>query len=581
MKTEKIQGQKSRFEWILLTVTLLVALTGFAAVAGATYSLPAGRSVTWQGNVGVLNDIPARTTVYTTLSPSGGNDTSAIQAAITNCPAGQVVKLAVGTFTVSSPIKVKSGITLRGAGMGVTTLKGAAGMSGNYFIGYDGYSVGTSVNVSAGLAKGSTTITTATAHGWSVGDIILIDQVNNASDDPPVTNTGTKTATWTGRASGTRSLGQMSKVVATPTSTTATLEIPLYWNYDASLTPQATKINGITKDAGIEDLTVDNSFSGNSGQAGSGGTIKLAGASNSWILRVEGIGSWESMVKLRAAYRNTIRSCKFHEGVPALPTNGTQYATSRAYGIYLNPYASANLIENNQMYHLTIGALLSGAISGNVIAYNRVTELYLADTSFEAYTFTFHGAHPLMNLLEGNYTDSRLAADDVWGSSSHNTYFRNRHALAPNKTGGTWNFDIQYHAQYYNIIGNVIGTPGVEKSYELNNVVLSGQKSIYRFGYNGDGDGSASGNDQQVYSTLLRHGNWDSVTNGVVWNGSDDRVLPPSFYLSGKPSWWGSVQWPAIGPDVSPMYPAAGTAGSGTPWDSKTFLSPPSGLKVM
>jgi hypothetical protein len=29
------------------------------------------------------------------------------------------------------------------------------------------------------------------------------------------------------------------------------------------------------------------------------------------------------------------------------------------------------------------------------------------------------------------------------------------------------------------------------------------------------------------------------------------QVLPSSFYLAGKPSWWGSVPWPAIGPDVT------------------------------
>lgn len=30
-----------------------------------------------------------------------------------------------------------------------------------------------------------------------------------------------------------------------------------------------------------------------------------------------------------------------------------------------------------------------------------------------------------------------------------------------------------------------------------------------------------------------------------------DHVLPNSLYLSSKPSWWGSVAWPPIGPDVT------------------------------
>ena len=28
------------------------------------------------------------------------------------------------------------------------------------------------------------------------------------------------------------------------------------------------------------------------------------------------------------------------------------------------------------------------------------------------------------------------------------------------------------------------------------------------------------------------------------------QILPPSFYLLGKPAWWGSSAFPAIGPDV-------------------------------
>jgi hypothetical protein len=61
--------------------------------------------------------------------------------------------------------------------------------------------------------------------------------------------------------------------------------------------------------------------------------------------------------------------------------------------------------------------------------------------------------------------------------------------------------------------------------------------------------------DPNVKATLLRHGNWDSVTNGVVWDPAiSNHTLPASLYLSGKPSWWGSsLPWPPIGPDVSPL----------------------------
>lgn len=583
MKTKEILGHKIKFKQGLLTFALLATLTGFTSIAGATYTLPADRSVTWQGNVGVKGDIPVRTTIYTTLSPSGGDDTAAIKTAITNCPAGQVVKLSAGSFLISSPINVKSGITLRGSGNGVTTIKGAIGMSGAYVIGFNSSNVyeGTSYTISAGLTKGSTSISTLSPHGWSPGDIIRIDQLNNPTADPPVNSTGYNgTCTWCGRSSGTRSLGQFVKIVNVPTSTTATLEIPLYWNYDASLTPQGVKINGITSNAGMEDLTIDNNLSASANQANDGATIAMYGASNCWLNNVEGIGSWVQMIRMLRTYRNTIIKCKFHEPI------GGIYGPGRAYGITTNA-ASANLFENNQFYHLFFAFTGNGTFSGNVFSYNYMTALSYSPAGWQVGAIEFHGAHAMMNLIEGNYSNGRLVADNVWGSSSHNTFFRNRNTLATGTTGGNFNIELETNQNYYNFVGNVIGTLGHESYYTLENLnITTAYKSIYRLGYTSDGDGTSTGNDPQVSATILRHGNWDSVTNGPVWNGGDDRVLPASFYLTSKPSWWNNLQWPAIGPDVSPMYPATGPIGSGTPWGSKAItsapaLSPPTGLKVM
>ena len=564
-------SKKSGLERRLITFGLLVALTGFASVAGATYSLPADRSVTWQGNVGVKGDIPMLTTIYRTLSPSGGDDTAALKAAISGCPAGQVVKLSAGTFKISSPINVKSGMTLRGAGMGTTKIQGVSGMTGAYLVGFNsGSSVGTSLSISAGFSKGSSTITTSMAHGYKVGDVILIDQLNDANGDPVVTSVGTNgTCTWCGRASGTRSLGQVSKVTAVPSSTTATLEIPLYWKYEASQSPQATKLSGLTIKAGIEDLTIDNSLSGSSKQSSEGATIAHYGTDNCWLLRVEAIGSYTNMIRMKRSYRDTIRGCKFHEGTPALPATGPQYSTSRAYGIYMSP-ASGCLVENTQIYHLDMATKLDGPVSGNVFAYNYITAMYYSPSaSWQVDSFRFHGGHPMMNLFEGNYVTGRVNADAVWGSSSHNTFFRTKNTLEPSRTSAAWNYSLYQKSNYYNMIGNVIGTAGFENGYSVS--IGSKLKAIY-------------GMDPAVSGTLL-HANWDSLNKGIIWNGSNDRSLPASMYLSSKPGWWGSSPWPAIGPDLSPMYPTAPPVGTGTPWGGTTgttriLLSPPSALTV-
>jgi hypothetical protein len=591
MKIKKTHGQRSRFELRFLTFALLISLNGFASVSEAIYSLPANRSIQWQGNVGVLNDIPTRSTIYTTLSPSGSSDTSAIQTAINNCPTGQVVKLNAGTFKITGPITVKAGITVRGSGMGNTILKGQAGLS-NFIIGINGSSsYGTSQNlVISGSVKGKSSITTTTDHGWKAGDLVLIDQLNSVNADPPVDSTygNDGQCKWCGRG-GLRSLGQTVRITGVPTSTTATIEIPLYWNYNSTLTPQGSKCNSTVVSAGIENLTVDNSLSGSSAQT-SNGTVLLQNAANCWLFNLEVIGGYRQTVTVFGGYRNTIRNCKFHEGVPA--TDAYAYDTSRAYGIYLMYGASANLIENNEFYHLTMSIVLSGPVSGNVISYNYFHSAYNYLSNWQQNAIDCHGAHPMMNLYEGNYISGmNIQGDYVWGSSSHNTLFRNRISNTT-LSCGPWAIDLYAKARYYNVVGNVIGAP-TDNSYELNNSSFNycsgntSARSIFKLGYINGGDSNATGNDEMVRQTLLRHSNFDYVHNSTILNdnldsslNSSDGVLPSSLYLSSKPSWWGNVAWPYIGPDVSPMFPPIPTDG-GTPLGtSKPLLSAPTSLRV-
>ncbi len=101
-----------------------------------------------------------------------------------------------------------------------------------------------------------------------------------------------------------------------------------------------------------------------------------------------------------------------------------------------------------------------------------------------------------------------------------------------------------------NVVGSVLGTPGKSNRYE----VLPGQPyddwdeaAIWVLGV---GSGV---NDPNVAATLLRHGNYDYVTNSVKWDpGIAEHTLPDSLYLSRLPEWWcKETPWPAIGPDVA------------------------------
>ena len=53
----------------------------------------------------------------------------------------------------------------------------------------------------------------------------------------------------------------------------------------------------------------------------------------------------------------------------------------------------------------------------------------------------------------------------------------------------------------------------------------------------------------------FRHGNFDYVNNSRLWdpNIRPDHTIPNSLYLSARPSWWGQLAWPPIGPDLNPM----------------------------
>ena len=97
--------------------------------------------------------------------------------------------------------------------------------------------------------------------------------------------------------------------------------------------------------------------------------------------------------------------------------------------------------------------------------------------------------------------------------------------------------------EYMNLVGNVLGVVGYENIYQSGNC-FDGYKGIYCFP------------NVNINQTILRHGNWDSFHNGVLWDGGiSNHILPNSYYLSSKPSWWcQETPWPPIGPDVAGYY---------------------------
>ena len=78
-----------------------------------------------------VGGIANRTTICATVHPlgSGRDDAANIQQAIASCPAGQVVSLAAGAFTIAEGnfVLINKSITLRGVGPGTTILTRTGG----------------------------------------------------------------------------------------------------------------------------------------------------------------------------------------------------------------------------------------------------------------------------------------------------------------------------------------------------------------------------------------------------------------------------------------------------------------------
>src|SRR5882724_2639287 len=196
-----------------------------------------------------------------------------------------------------------------------------------------------------------------------------------------------------------------------------------------------------------------------------------------------------------------------------------------------------------------------------------------------------------MNLWEGNIMNAYLT-DQLHGTSGLITIYRNwlngldwntLSAPANHPTNQAQPITWSSYTRGMNVIGNVLGTPGFHTNYELATPAASSCSSptIFVLGYsNICGANGGVADDVRVKSSLMRWGNYDVANAAVRWDGTESspaastyigaqstpasHTLPASFYLAGKPSWWGAGSYPPIGPDV--------TGGNGGTFPSGTYV---------
>ena len=506
---------------------------------------------------GVPGGIPNRTTIYRTLTPS--NTAAEINAAIAACPSGQVVYLSAGEYNIGQiSFGSKSGVTLRGAGAGQTIINATASpaiaSTSRVFYNEDH----TDIAKGAWLAKDSTSITLAASPSaaFSVGNLVMITQDNS----PDVWGDGIGVYPRVGLSDpwplgGTRCLRFVTRITAV-NGNTISLASPLPVDFSYSLNPYAMPLRSGPPMSlcGIENLTIN-------GGGSRDRAVDWCGTDRCWLKGVEvknTIGT-TGMVLIQNSSQCEINRCYFRD-TPGYPTESDGFAIMLYYG------TSGALVVDNIFHRTGPGIIMNGA-GCNAIAYNYTQAIGGGSTTWlNAGINCNHGAGGVMNLFEGNVIP-KFQNDGYHGSTSHGTLFRNHiHGTDPDgKSGERRIVDLCKGSYYHSVVGNILGDSSwTPLEYEASAGFGHGadQGNIYVLGLPNMGNSSLTPEttfvgydgtypDAGVTSTLIRHGNYDYHNKGVVWDSNiSSRAIPDSLIYSSKPGYFGSIQWPPIGPDV-------------------------------
>ena len=486
----------------------------------------------WYGGVKGIPTFPVGVTVTGLSSTSASTNTSLIQAAINSCPSGYAVKLPSGTWPFTT-LSMKSNCVLRGNGPTLTKL--VSNYNGEAIQINGDVTSGPATNLSSGYAKGSDTFLVASAASFSVGDLVLIDQLN----DPSFVNAtgGEGLCSWCSRDSGSRSLSEAVRITA-KSGNRITVSHPLSYSYSASFTPQMyLEASPPIVYAGVEDLEITASSSSLTENSG----ISLIGAYGCWAKNVNFSAIPKKSFWAQASSGFEVRRCYFHDA--------GDYDADHGYGVSVQAWSSDCLIEDNifKEMHANI-AFGSGGSGANVAGYNYAYNARHYQVNWFIHNFATHGAHTYMNLWEGNFIP-KLGFDDIWGSGSHQLVMRNNITDACPDVPVTTNLGAVAVAngQYYDsFVGNVLGYPGY-----IGTETYVNDNSYYLWDIGTILD-NPNNTDPKVASTLLRHGNYDYVTLTTKWDAAiSSHAIPSSLYYSSKPSWFGSLEWPPIGSDVA------------------------------
>lgn len=592
---------KPRFSLISVSVSPILCF----CLASCLYAQPwsgiisPSRAIAWS-NAGVVGGIPTnRTQCGSTIA--AGASAATIQSAINACGANQYVQLGAGTFNLTTGLVFQgiNNVSIRGMGANSTFLvmTGTNACSGVYAaicaesgdLNWEGGPTNL-VNWTAGYSAGTTVITLASVPNLVIGNPIILDQLDDTSDNggilvcsSPTNPSGLVCSLDGDNGNGSRTGRAQQQIVTvtgcngsttvgtacTGTNVAVTISPGLYmpnWNAchaSGGCSPQAWWSSSPITGIGVENMSIDST------NAGSGSAVVFFNATNSWVSGIRSIDTGRAHVTAEYAQHITVQNSYFFL---------TQNSIDQSYG-YQCFGASDVLVQNNITQAVSGPITTAGACEDNVIAYNFSINDFYEGAGWNNAMSNMHTAGADMMLYEGNIGVS-LYADVFHGTHNFNTFFRNYmsgtqpvcYASGTSYSNATYGactnplepIEFDAYSRFFNVLGNVWGQVGVQTGYE------SGTP-IYALGNGNSVSGVTVNSDPNVATTIMLWGNYDTVNAASRFVASEvpsalsaaaqapysnpvpgSNSLPASFYYSSQPFWWpASKPWPAIGPDVT------------------------------
>lgn len=419
------------------------------------------------------------------------DDADALQSALDALPpGGGAVVVPPGTYLLKSQLRLADGAVLRGSGASRTRL--VFDLDGGDAIVAVTYERGAWLGVGSGFAGGSTEIVVADASAIRVPTFAQINQ----SNDPAIMYTKKVfDQPW-----AERSVGEIVRIVKRE-GNRLILEQPLRFSYNARLKPRIRSVDAIER-VGVEDLYIARI------DKIEGSAIRFKNVAWAWVRGVESEMTIESHVTAEVVYRCEIRDSYFH--------HAHRYDGGNGYGVELDRHTTGCLVENNVFSNLRHSMVVQVGANGNVFGYNYSRDPVASNPDWDPADICLHGHFPFGNLFEGNIVQ-RIHVADYWGPVGPGTVFLRN---AVEDSGIT----VGDHSHGQMLIGNVLP----------------------------DRRGNTIKVERGVRNTVL-HGN--RVRGVVGWDPDrQDRVVPDSLYLSGRPSFFRSGPWPPIGGDIGSSY---------------------------